>query len=493
MATGLPVSRLINVSVTIDPTAAGVANFNSLVIVGDSDVIDTDTRIIRYGSLTEVGAAFGTSAEEYKAALLWFSQSPKPTDVYIGKWAQAATKGRLIGAALTAAQQALSNFTSITNGALKLTIDGSGSPTTITGLNFSAATSMTNVASIINTALSTAATCTWDGSRFIIKSSTTGASSAVAFPVAPGSGTDIKAVVGLTSAQGARTVAGIAAETALAAIQAIDATPTFVYGVTFASTNLVDNDRVAIADYVEASSRPHIYGATTNASATLDSAQTTDIASVLKAAGYKRSLVQYSRTTPYAVCSLLARVLTTDFTAQNSTITLMYKGEPAVTAETLTTAQADALKTKRANVFVNYDNSTAIIQYGTMAGDAYIDEIVGLDWLTNAVQTAVFNRLYSSKKVPQTDAGAHLLVNAAESALDQGVNNGLLAPGYWTNDGFGEIDNGSYLTKGYYVYAPALRTQSQADRAARKSVPIQIAAKLAGAVHTVDVSITVNR
>lgn len=492
MSIGLPVSRLINVSVTIDPTAAGVANFNSLVIVGDSDVIDTDTRIVRYGSLTEVGAAFGTSAEEYKAALLWFSQSPKPTSVYIGKWAQAATKGRLIGAALTTTQQALSNFTSISNGALKLTIDGSGSPTTITGLNFSAVTSMSNVASIINTALSTAATCTWDGSRFIIKSSTTGASSAVSFPVAPGSGTDIKSLVGLTSAQGARTVAGIAAETALAAIQAIDATPTFVYGVTFASTNLVNNDRVAIAGYVEASSRPHIYGATTNASAALDSTQTTDIASVLTAAGYKRSMVQYS-TTAYAVCSLLARVLTTDFTAQNSTITLMYKGEPAVTAETLTTAQADALKTKRANVFVNYDNSTAIIQYGTMAGDAYIDEIVGLDWLTNAVQTAVFNRLYASKKIPQTDAGMHQLQNAAESALDQAVNNGLLAPGYWTNDGFGEIENGSYLTKGYYTYVAPLRTQSQADRAAREAVPLQIAAKMAGAVHTVDISITVNR
>lgn len=491
MAIGLPVSRLINVSVTIDPTAAGVANFNSLVIVGDSDVIDTDTRIVRYGGLTEVGTAFGTSAEEYKAALLWFSQSPKPTNVYIGKWAQSATKGRLIGAALTTAEQALANFTAITTGSLKLAIDGA-SATTLTGLNFSAATSLANVASIITTALSTAATCTWDGSRFIIKSATTGTSSSVAFPTAPGSGTDIKALIGATAAQGARSVAGVAAESALAALQAIDATPTFVYGVTFASANLTDADRTAIGGYVEAASRPHIYGATTSAAAVLDSAQTTDIGSVLKAANLNRSTVQYSAT-PYAVSSLFARMLTTDFTAQNSTITLMYKGEPAVTAETLTTAQADALKAKNVNVFVNYDNSTAIVQYGTMASGRYIDEMVGLDWLTNAIQTAAFNRLYSSKKIPQTDAGMHQLANAVESALDQAVNNGLLAPGYWTSDGFGEISNGSYLTKGYYIYVPPLRTQSQAGRAARKSVPIQVAAKFAGAVHTVDVAITVNR
>jgi hypothetical protein len=35
--------------------------------------------------------------------------------------------------------------------------------------------------------------------------------------------------------------------------------------------------------------------------------------------------------------------------------------------------------------------------------------------------------------------------------------------------------------------------QAQADREARKSPPIQIALKLAGAVHTVDIIVNVNR
>lgn len=492
MATGLPLSRLIGVSVTIDPTAAATANFNSLVIIGDSDVIDTDARMVHYGSLEEVATAFGTASEEYKAALLWFSQLPKPSDVYVGKWAQGATKGRLIGAALTTAEQALANFTAVTTGSLKLQIDGAAA-TTVTGLNFAAATSLSNVASIITTGLAAAAVCTWDGSRFIIKSATTGASSSIGYPTAPASGVDIKALIGSTLAQGARTVTGIVAETAVTAVTKIDALPTFVYGITFASTNLVDADRSAVAAYVEAASRPHIYGVNAAAAATIDGTQTTDIASVLKAAGYKRSTVQYSSTTPYAAASLLARVLTTDFQAQNSTITLMYKNEPAVTAESLTTAQADALQTKRANVFITYDNATAIVQYGTMAGDAYIDEMVGLDWLANEVQTEIFNVLYGNKKIPQTDAGVHRLVNAAEVACDRAVKNGLLAPGTWTSNDIGQVTNGSYLSKGYYVFTSPLRTQSAADRAARKSPPILIAAKLAGAVHTVDILITVNR
>jgi hypothetical protein len=262
----------------------------------------------------------------------------------------------------------------------------------------------------------------------------------------------------------------------------------------FASTNVVDADHVAVAAHVEAADAPHIYGVTTQNTGALDPAFTTDIASVLKAAGYDRSLVQYSSSSPYAVASLLARSLSVDFAANNTVINLMYQQEPGVTAEVLTSAQADALKAKRCNVFVAYDNATAIIQEGVMSGTAYIDEITGTDWLANAIQTNVYNLLYTSTtKVPQTDAGNHLLANAAEAACIQGVNNGLLAPGVWTAGGFGQLAPGDYLEKGFYIYTPPIASQAQADREARKSVPFQIAAKLAGAVNTVDVLINVNR
>jgi len=43
------------------------------------------------------------------------------------------------------------------------------------------------------------------------------------------------------------------------------------------------------------------------------------------------------------------------------------------------------------------------------------------------------------------------------------------------------------------VYAAPVESQSQADREARKAPVIQIAVKLAGAVHFVDVIVNVNR
>ncbi|MFX6011523.1 DUF3383 family protein, partial [Acinetobacter baumannii] len=67
---------------------------------------------------------------------------------------------------------------------------------------------------------------------------------------------------------------------------------------------------------------------------------------------------------PFAGASLLGRLLTTDFDANNTTITLMYKQEPGIVAETLTTTQANTLQAKRINVFVEYNNDTAVVQYG---------------------------------------------------------------------------------------------------------------------------------
>ena len=182
-----------------------------------------------------------------------------------------------------------------------------------------------------------------------------------------------------------------------------------------------------------------------------------------------------------------------NFQGSNTTITLMFKQEPGVTPETITQTQAAALKAKHANVFVNYDNDTAIIQHGVNSDGSFFDEWHGLDWLENDIQTALWNVLYTFPKVPQTDEGMTTLQTVMEARLAQAVRNGLVAPGQWNAAGFGQLKTGDFLPKGYYVFAPPVAQQSQADREARKSVPFQIAVKLAGAVHSVDVMINVNR
>ncbi|WP_201510471.1 DUF3383 family protein, partial [Escherichia coli] len=177
-----------------------------------------------------------------------------------------------------------------------------------------------------------------------------------------------------------------------------------------------------------------------------------------------------------AALSAFGRAFTVNFNGSNTTITLKFKQEPGITYETLTTNQAAALDAKNCNVFVYYQNDTAILQQGVMSSGDFFDERHGLDWLQNYVQTNLYNLLYTSiTKVPQTDAGVTRLLSNVEQSMDQSVTNGLVAAGVWNGGPIGQLDSGDTLTKGYYVYAQPISEQAQADREARKAPVIQVA------------------
>lgn len=318
--------------------------------------------------------------------------------------------------------------------------------------------------------------------------------SAVGYATA-GTGTDISVLLQLTASLSVALVPGYNAESALQCATALAGDSTSWYGLMFAaSVPPSQPDNLAIASFIEAQEVSRIFGVTINNTNVLSPLVSSDMASQLKAGGYEQSFCQFSSTNLYVIASMFGRAFSVDFTAQNSTINLMYKQEPGVIAEDLTTGQAGTLQAKRCNVFASYDNGTTLLQYGVMSGPAYFDEIQGLDWFQNAVQTECFNVLYTSTtKIPQTDAGVNQLTNACGAACNAAVNNGLAAPGVWNGPSFGSLQTGQYLKEGFYVFAPSVDTQSQSDRDARIAPPIQIALKLAGAINTVDVLITVNR
>ncbi|MGH8709735.1 MAG: DUF3383 family protein [Burkholderiales bacterium] len=283
-------------------------------------------------------------------------------------------------------------------------------------------------------------------------------------------------------------------ETAAAAVIALADISSRWYGLMFsAAVELPDADVLAVALLVEGLTPSRIFGHTETLATIKDPLVTTDIGTQLKDLLYRRSLVQFSPNVR-AVASLFGRAFSVNFNANRSTITLMYKQEPGVAAESLSESQAQALKFKRVNVFVKYNNDTAIIQYGVMSGLAFIDEIHGLDWFTDAVQNRLWNRLFQSQtKIPQTDAGQNVLVAECAAACDEAVNNGLVAPGQWNGDAFGQLETGQFLKTGYYIWTSPMALQAQAIREQRIAPPIQIALKLAGAIHEVDVLISVNR
>lgn len=319
--------------------------------------------------------------------------------------------------------------------------------------------------------------------------------SSVSYATPPGAGQDVSTLMGLTAALALPLVPGYAAETALEAVVVLDTLSTEWYGLVFgASVMPSDNDNLAIAPFIEADPVTRAFGITIQNTNVLSSSVTNDLASLLMGEGFLQTFTQYSSTNPNAVCSIFGRMFSVDFEGENTTIILMYKQEPGVLPEDLETDQANTLQAKRVNVLAAYNNSTSIIQYGTMAGPAYIDEVYGIDWLQNAIQTAVFNVNYTSTtKVPQTDPGTAQFVNAINDVCGQGVTDGLGAPGVWNGPSFGQIVTGQFLKAGFYTYAPSVATQSAADIAARKSPPLQTAFKFAGGNQLVDVLLTASR
>lgn len=600
----LPVSRLVEVDVVLSPTPAAARTFGDLLILGDSNVISGLERIRDYSSITDVAADFGSTTPEFLAAEVYFDQNPTPLSLSIGRWISTATAAMLQGAILSAQQQALSLFTSITNGGFDININGTVRG--LTALNFSTQTNLNGVASVITTALSGAGTCVFTGSQFEIISATSGvgidASGTITFTANPSpadtvtvNGTsiefvasgatgnqvnigatdsltavnlltflmnsqinnllqatyslsglvltvtaaspgvagnsitlaksssaitlsgatlaggtnpsyvgyatsplvsyqDVSFLLGLTASQALPLVPGYAAETPLQAVIALDAISTEWYGLMFASTVYPGlPDVLAVAAFIEADPITRIYGHTTQLTNVLSSEVTTDVASELMAGGYEQSFVQYSSSNPHAVASMFGRAFSTNFSGINTMIDLMYKQEPGITPETLTTDQANTLQAKRCNVYVTYDNNTSILQYGVMSGPAFFDEIFGIDWLQNQIQTNIYNVNYTSTtKVPQTDAGMNQYTNAISSACQQGITNGFGAPGTWNGPSFGQLQTGQYLKTGYYIYNQPVALQSESDRALRESPPFTVAFQLAGSNQTVSVLVNVN-
>ena len=333
---GLSVSGVVNVTVNIAPIATGYLSFGTALLLGSSDVVDTGERVRMYRTIDEVANEFGTTATEYTAAALHFGQQPRPNVVYIGRWAQTASPAILHGGALAPIDQDIAAWNAITTGSMTISVNGTPAP--LTALNFAGATNMNAVATIIDTALA-AGTVTWDANyeRFDVRTTATGPTATLSYATPQGTGTDISSKTGLTSTKASVPVAGSAIETALAAAQACANASGDWYSLAFTTATMpVDNDLIDVAAYIEGSARLRILAVTDQNPQALDPLITNDIGSRLKALRYKRTFVQFSRSNKYAAVSMAARILTTDWEAENTAITLKFKQEPGVTAEILT-------------------------------------------------------------------------------------------------------------------------------------------------------------
>lgn len=480
----VPVSRIVNVTMLVAASAPQAPSFSRSLCVGSATKLPVYDRLRLYNDLGGVAADFASTDEEYKFALLYFSQSPKPKELMIGRRLLADTAGSLRSGVRNLV---LDTYKAVTAGGFDITIDGT--KRLVHGIDLSSCTSLDDVAAAVQTAVRVqlAATTVVNTSQgFVITSPTTGLSSLVGYAVAPTTAatSDLSVLMGLTVETNANRVSGAAAEAVQDTLQALQQIDGSWYGfhLTAEATN---SDKEAASLWCEASGKFHFV--TTSDAPVLDGTSTTDLASVLKGFQYTHTLVQYSSTNAYAAGSAMARGLQVNYDQINSTITLEFKQEPGVTPEGLTATQYAVLDAKNVCYLATVSNGYIMIFNTKTSSGRFFDEIVNLDWFkADAANNAFVAMATSPTKVPQTDKGAQVLVQAIAKTCEKAARNRLAAPGVWTHDGFGSLVNGDFLQQGYYLYASPVAEQSDADRAARKAPPIQGALIGAGAFHSLD-------
>ena len=120
-----------------------------------------------------------------------------------------------------------------------------------------------------------------------------------------------------------------------------------------------------------------------------------------------------------------------------------------------------------------------ITRNGQVRAGEWIDTIRFRDWLKNDMQVRIANLLIVNPKIPYTDPGITLVENQMIASLKSGRAFGGIAPDQFDDDG------AEY--PGFTTSVPKAMSLTASQRASRKLTDCKFTARLAGAIHLVEV------
>lgn len=176
---------------------------------------------------------------------------------------------------------------------------------------------------------------------------------------------------------------------------------------------------------------------------------------------------------------LAVAVLAKAMSYQAGSETWAYKTLSGVEADDFTTAEITQLKTANLNYYIECAGRAITLDGKTTSGE-WIDVIRFRDWLINDMQTRIFNLFIKNPKVPYTDNGITLIQNQMIASLKEGQNVGGIAQTEYDEEG-NEIP-------GYTTSVPTSSGVSDADKASRTLSNCTFTARLANAIHIVEIS-----
>lgn len=486
----LPVSNVINVTVSSSPSGLTAKNVNSLALF----TTERPSNLNPYGiyiSASQVAQDFGSNSITAAMANAVFSQSPNILSgngrlvILPLKAAVSATAGQSVTPNISAN---LSSLIAVSTGDLRVTINGV--VTNLTGVDFTGCTTLVDVATILQ-GLLVDCTVTASGTAITFVSKKVGSSSAVVLgAVSGGTGTALNGAGYLNAAGStATTGANSSGETLAAAITRTQG----AVGYAGVMTNLALEDAAITTAALAIQAQDIIF--VHHVASTQDIA---GIATTISAASESKTrLILHTQSMAYANLAKAAYAgggFSVNYNGSATARTQNLKELKGIDPDTgISQTLYNAANVAGVDLYVSYDGVSAVFSTG---GNDFFDNPYANLALKFALEAAGFNYLrQTNTKVPQTESGMNGLKDAYEQIMEQFVRNGSFAAGSWTSsETFGnpEIFKNNISARGYYMYSLPIVQQNVTERNARKAPLVQIAAKRAGAIHTSDVLVLVN-
>jgi hypothetical protein len=412
---------------------AGVRLRDLILRLFSSSTLVPEHTVIEMESAAEVGAYFGTSSSEYLRAVFYFGFVSKlitaPKKISFSRWADVAAAARIYGATKTFA---VSQFTGITTGSFKLTLGAYTAD--VTSINFSTATTLSQVASILQAAIQavvaggadwTAATVTYNATanRFELVGGVVGPEPVAT--AAAASGVDTRSALGW-DATGVFSP-GVAAEEPLAAfiasVQVSDNFGSFAFVPTIsqaqalavAAQNDTYNVKFLFTVPIAAADAASYYAALSGLSG---------VATTLSPIA-----TEYPELLPSAILAA------TDYARRNSVQNYMFQ-QATLTPSVTTDAVADAMDASRVNYYGRTQTAGQFLDFyqrGIMMGlavdpvdmNTYANEM----WLKDAAGAAIMSLLLSMARVSANSTGRGQLLAILQSVIEQATFNGTISVG----------------------------------------------------------------
>lgn len=468
--------------------------FNGLVL--DKSSLLPTTEPVSFGSADAVGEYFGTESDEYKFASVYFggytNSQIKPSLLYLYRLCPDGAAPFVRGESLKPAE-ALDEIKKINFGTFNFTLNGS--EVILSNVDLSAATSLSDAATVLNQALldkSAAATVTFSSltNSFTLAGTEIGKEKSVSKPT----GT-VADAFGL-SAETSIVSAGSDAMSVTATMNELTAKfQNFVTFTTLAEPE--DADALALASWVSAQANAgtmYLYVCWDSSKANLDATNTTVIAEQIKALNATGTTVVYPSYKIAAFVMGTAASIAWDQT--NGTITFAFKAQSGLAADVTDTQHSVALLGHGVNFIGNYAtrNDNFVFFYnGQMFGEwAWIDTYLNACYLCNKLQVQLMAMFTSNRRIPYTSAGYAIIRANCRDVIEAAINNGVINIGVslsnaqksqLTSELGGDFSDEIY-NNGYYLQILDATAQARQQRV---SPPCNLVYTYGGAVQRLTV------